>query len=29
MEDEEATGNYDVPEDVLRLFGEDGHKLTK
>jgi hypothetical protein len=29
MEDEKATGNDDIPGVVLKLFGEDGHKLTK
>ena len=29
MEDEKATGNDDVPGDVLRLFGEDSLKLNK
>jgi len=29
MEDEKATGNDDVPGDVLRLFREDGLSLTK
>jgi hypothetical protein len=29
MEDKKVTGNDDVPEDVLKLCGEDGLKLTK
>jgi len=27
MEDLQVTGNDDVPGEVLKLFGEDGHKL--
>jgi len=29
MEDEKASGNDDVPADVLKLFGGDSLKLTK
>jgi hypothetical protein len=29
MGDEKATTGDDVPGDVLKLFGEDGLKLTK
>jgi len=28
MEDLKVTGNDDEPGEVLRLLGEDGHKLT-
>jgi len=28
MRDKKATGDNDVPADVLKLLGEDGHRIV-